>query len=200
MDDLKLLTEPLPTSLLLGSRLVGIDARWHVQIDVADHIADPEIPEPQKVAYLFKRFYRTGITPALASEAIRAWNEFYSMRDPRLEAGRAKPRVHRPCLDFYNDARIIVASFQSAYGIDLFSSDMHWWRFLCLLEGLSSSSALSERISLRARKPESGKYANAKANQSLREAQAQIRIVPRYTVTEEERQAQFQRAIDSLVL
>ena len=42
-------------------------------------------------------------------------------------------------MDFIEDMDYIEASFMSDYGIDLPSEEMHWWKFMKLMNGLSNS-------------------------------------------------------------
>ena len=54
-----------------------------------------------------------------------------------------------PDMDYSYDMGLIIASFISDYSIDLSDSsndDMHWWKFIDLLNGLSPKSALVECV------------------------------------------------------
>ena len=44
-----------------------------------------------------------------------------------------------PDMDFVEDMDYIEASFMSDYNIDLPSKEMHWWKFMKLMNGLSNS-------------------------------------------------------------
>lgn len=44
-----------------------------------------------------------------------------------------------PDMDFVEDMDYIEASFMSDYNIDLTSEEMHWWKFMKLMNGLSNS-------------------------------------------------------------
>ena len=44
-----------------------------------------------------------------------------------------------PDMDFIEDMDYIEASFMSDYNIDLSNIEMHWWKFLNLMNGLSNS-------------------------------------------------------------
>lgn len=50
-----------------------------------------------------------------------------------------KPSKEEPDMDFVQDMDYIEASFMSDYNIDISEQDMHWWKFLKLIEGLSNS-------------------------------------------------------------
>lgn len=45
----------------------------------------------------------------------------------------------KPDMDFIEDMDYIETSFQSDYGINLEETEMHWWKFYNLMNGLSNS-------------------------------------------------------------
>ena len=51
--------------------------------------------------------------------------------------------------DFKEDAELIYAGFIQQYGIDLQETDMHWWKFMILLENLGSETRLSKVMEYR---------------------------------------------------
>jgi hypothetical protein len=51
--------------------------------------------------------------------------------------------------DFEKDADLIYAGFMQQYGIDLQTEDMHWWKFMILLENLGSGTRLNKVMEYR---------------------------------------------------
>lgn len=51
--------------------------------------------------------------------------------------------------DFEGDADLIYAGFMQQYGIDLQESDMHWWKFMILLENLENDTRLQKVMEYR---------------------------------------------------
>lgn len=51
--------------------------------------------------------------------------------------------------DFETDADLIYAGFLQQYGIDLQEVDMHWWKFMILLENLGTDTRLSRIMEYR---------------------------------------------------
>ena len=85
---------------------------------------------------------------------------------------KAKERI----MDYAQDADLIRAAFQQAYGIDLYKEKMHWFRFSCLLACLPDGTRYSDVLGIRARPiPEPTKY-NADERQWLIEAKARVRL------------------------
>lgn len=46
-------------------------------------------------------------------------------------------------MDLIKDQKWIIPSFMSDYHIDLSKEDMHWWRYINLIQGLTSNSVLA---------------------------------------------------------
>lgn len=94
-------------------------------------------------------FYRREMPANIES----AWNKvlwFYGCGDrehtPAPADGRPQPRVY----DFTVDADRITAAFQQAYGIDLSTAQLHWWRFKALFTGLPEDVGLRKVMGYRA--------------------------------------------------
>lgn len=51
--------------------------------------------------------------------------------------------------DFKKDADLIYAGFMQQYGIDLQTADLHWWKFMILLENLGRDTRLSKVMEYR---------------------------------------------------
>ena len=64
------------------------------------------------------------------------------------EAAEAANAPKSAPYSFLTDSAALQAEFQRVYGIDLFSTELHWWRFMALLRGLISHS-FSERVKYR---------------------------------------------------
>ena len=65
-----------------------------------------------------------------------------------LSCGRPKTQedeeeTEQPDYDVNYDEGFIEASFQSCYGIDLSQTNLHWWRFNDLIQGLDKNCILS---------------------------------------------------------
>ena len=69
---------------------------------------------------------------------------------PRIEKGSDT------VLDYTLDADYIYSAFLEQYGIDLLTSDMHWYKFQALLRGLHDTK-LNEIIGFRSYENKSGK-------------------------------------------
>ncbi len=66
-------------------------------------------------------------------------------RFPRKAAGLNEKQP----FDFEKDADLIYAGFMQQYGIDLQESEMHWWKFMILLENLGEDTRLARVMEYR---------------------------------------------------
>lgn len=66
-------------------------------------------------------------------------------RFPRKEAGINNKQP----FDFEKDADVIYAGFLQQYRIDLQKENMHWWKFMILLENLGTDTKLAKLIEYR---------------------------------------------------
>lgn len=73
--------------------------------------------------------------------------EFY--QSPVATPRGIKKNDSRRVVDYIADGDYIVGSFQSAYGIDLTTQDMHWHRFLALFRSLPESTKMVEVMGYR---------------------------------------------------
>ena len=68
--------------------------------------------------------------------------------EPTASAATSGPEKP-PAFDYQCDAGYIVAAFQQAYGIDLTTDKVHWWRFMALMQALPQETALSQILQIR---------------------------------------------------
>lgn len=80
-------------------------------------------------------------------EAIESIKEFYL-----CVKGSSDGNHEGQLMDFEQDSGRIYASFLQAYNIDLFEVELHWHKFLILLQNLPEWTTLSKVISIRAYK------------------------------------------------
>ena len=97
-------------------------------------------------------------------------------------------------MDYEQDADLIRAAFQQAYGIDLNKAKLHWFQFSCLLAGIPDGTRFIDVIHIRTRPiPERTKY-NAKEIKSLMEAKANVALKR----TEKEQENKYQKDVQNV--
>lgn len=132
-----------PDAVVVGGRSVSIDPSFRVgvAIEMEALSSDPD------VVGLLHRFY-LGRIPEDVSAAVQAMLDFY--RGPRRDGDTDRPaKASGRAYDFDADAEVIMSSFLSCYGIDLTTTDMHWWTFRRLLFNLPPDSGFMQRIAYR---------------------------------------------------
>lgn len=60
---------------------------------------------------------------------------YCKMEYPKVSDGEGVENAY----SFIHDAPYIYSAFMEKYNIDLFNTDMHWWKFLALFRGLLNS-------------------------------------------------------------
>lgn len=103
---------------------------------------------PISQAALLALYFPDG-APEDREAAVQAVNDFFSTGQ---KATRGEEEKRPPLISYSVDAEAISAEFQRVYQIDLSTAELHWWRFLALLQGLISHS-FSERVRYRAANP-----------------------------------------------
>ena len=71
--------------------------------------------------------------------------------EPKLNSEYVDKELVQPkqLYDFVFDAKYIISGFWQDYKIDLTETDMHWWKFRILLDGLSSGTEFKQRVMYR---------------------------------------------------
>lgn len=86
--------------------------------------------------------------PLLRFFRMEAADQEPDERDSADSTDSLPPRA-APLYDFRFDAKYIIAGFWQDYRIDLTETDMHWWKFRILLDGLSAGTEFKQRVMYR---------------------------------------------------
>lgn len=105
-----------------------------------------------------------------------------------LQCGQDKVERHSTVKDMNleQDYKYIIASFMHDYRIDLSKEDMHWWRFMELLNGLSGECILNRVRDIRTM--DLSIYKDAKTRERILKARKQVALKIKHTETEEEKE------------
>lgn len=79
---------------------------------------------------------------------------FKSIYQERLKKQQKRRQDKGPDYDFFWDATVLWGSFMSAYNIDLFRVDLHWWAFVGLVNELPEQCGFQCLRRLRAAEPQ----------------------------------------------
>lgn len=143
----------LPASIEYNETEYSIDFSYAVFFTVADVLQDHRLSPEQQIRLALDLFI--GPEAPLDPELLRA---VYNL----IKDDRPKPTGPK-YMDIEQDWPYICASFQQAYGIDLYADKgIHILRFQALLQGLPGDTKMAEVIRIRAAEiPEANKH-NAK--------------------------------------
>lgn len=98
-------------------------------------ITDCRIPEDRLVITALRLIFP--VMPRDLSRAAMFMLWFYRCGEPPKEAGEGGAMLSsRRAYSFETDFPMIAAAFYEKYGIDLWETKMHWWKFRGLFMGL----------------------------------------------------------------
>lgn len=130
----------LPAAVEENGRKYAINTDYRVILRIFRMLSDPEVPNEDKPWLLRKMFF----AGAIPREADKYFSWFVGMGREEM------PGSGKRDFDYEQDAVEIYSAFLQTYGVDLLETDLHWWKFLPMLEGVfSGDNALSNKIRIR---------------------------------------------------
>lgn len=145
------LTERFPDTVEVQGRKLPIHSDFRTALFLEEIISQNEdtISE-EKLLEMLEAFY--AVKMLYTEEHVNKMFWF-------LSCGREKKKKRFPKkaagindeqpFDFERDADLIYAGFMQQYHIDLQESNLHWWKFMILLENLGSDTRLSRIMEYR---------------------------------------------------
>lgn len=151
---MNLIHDPYPRTVIVGERELEIVTDFKDWLRFVDMLKDTAVQEHEKLLIMLG-FYLDELPVTEAAMAYRPLIDFFRMKGsepartevpqgPEGESGKAKVLY-----DFSFDARYIISGFWQDYRIDLTETDMHWWKFRILLDGLSEKTEFKQRVMYR---------------------------------------------------
>ena len=130
----------LPESIEVDGSLYYIQTSFKYWLRFLELLENKEIT-PNDFDFMYK-----GSKPSNRQDGVLALIQFCNPPEllPRLQENGGGGKV----VDYIIDADYIYAAFLEQYGIDLISSDMHWYKFQALFKGLHETK-LNEIIGYR---------------------------------------------------
>lgn len=147
---MSVLTEPFPVSMAINGAECPINADFRTVLRCYEVQGNKtELSEGELIKILLM-FYKK--QKMFDEEHINKMFWFFSCG--REKNKKAFPRRiaginNKQPFDFEEDADLIYAGFMQQYGIDLQTEDMHWWKFMILLENLGADTRLSRIMEYR---------------------------------------------------
>lgn len=152
MMDFCLVTDPLPrTAEKLD--LIDTDYRHMIRFEAAMLRIKTEQEAEPFITDLLDAFLGAGWQAEYTvQEAFAGLLWFYrGGKDAPDEHAAALAKAKPLAFDYIIDGPLIVAAFQAAYGLDLTdpATQIHWWRFQALLQGLPETCVFSRVVGWR---------------------------------------------------
>lgn len=144
-----LLNKP-PVSVDVGGISYSINTSFKKSIAFEMLMLDPEIPEHSKTLTALYLYYPQ--IPNDLDEAVQKMLWFYRCGDDsesqhkRNRAGGKADLIY----SFEHDDLYIYAAFLEQYGIDLCETDLHWWKFRAMFQGLNDHTEIKKIMGYRA--------------------------------------------------
>lgn len=102
--------------------------------------------DKKAVATMLKLCYRDKLPPNIVSAVLGMMAFLNGDTDFFVSSDKKKTKK---LYSFSDDANAIYGAFYSKYGIDLVSSDMHWYKFCALFEGLTEENPFRTLLKIR---------------------------------------------------
>jgi hypothetical protein len=125
-----------PKYVEIDDKRYKINTDFRIAIECQDISTNEEIGDFERaMAIIYKLFGDEGI------DAPEHYEKLLKLAVKYLSCGKEVDNKtnEEPDMDFIQDMDYIEASFMSDYNIDLSSTEMHWWKFYKLINGLSNS-------------------------------------------------------------
>lgn len=145
--DYNVLIDKLPCYITLFGKKYQVHTSFKNWIRISLLIEDGGLSDAKTTAKILKLCYRESLPKNIGS-AILGMLAFLN-GDTNFFVSPDKKSAER-LYSFHDDADVIFSSFYEKYNIDLEKSNMHWYKFLALFEGLADDNPFATRIKIRA--------------------------------------------------
>ena len=125
-----------PKYVKIGEKKYKINTDFRVAIECQEIALDDSIGDFERaLAIIYKLFGDDGLDDSNNYEKLLELAQKYLSCGKEIDSKTNE----EPDMDFIQDMDYIEASFMSDYNIDLQNTEMHWWKFHNLINGLSNS-------------------------------------------------------------
>ena len=124
-----------PEYVKINDKKYKINTDFRVAIECQEIATDETISDFERaLAIIYKLFGDDGINDTNNYEKLLELAKKYLCCGKEVVDNNEEPDM-----DFIQDMDYIETSFMSDYSIDLANTEMHWWKFYNLMNGLSNS-------------------------------------------------------------
>lgn len=148
---MNILTQNLPCTVEISDVKYPIFTDFRDWLNFFELLEDKELAEQQRFEIAMQWY--TDKIPVNSEEAFSALHRFALCEDMPKAGKKRKSEeddgTRAPAFSWLYDAPFIIGAFMQVYGIDLLSTDMHWYKFIALFQALPDDVPLKQRIALR---------------------------------------------------
>lgn len=134
---MSILTEKLPTYLTVQGVKCKINSDFRIWLKVSALFEQME-NDPSVIVKIFKLIYEK--LPPNLYDGLSEIAKFYAHNPKARKKTAKKEETQKKAFDFEYDDELIYSAFCQQYHIDLCDTDMHWWKFKALLNGLTEDT------------------------------------------------------------
>ncbi len=144
-----ILTDTLPDRITVGDDDILIDTSFKTWIKFVCIMSSNELSNAVKLAKVCRLCLGELPKTDTLSDLMEALVTFSVGIPSEEKAVEAVESSKKAIYDFELDSKAIYNSFMSYYHIDLLTTDLHWWQFKTLFDGLGEETELMKIISYR---------------------------------------------------
>lgn len=125
-----------PEYVKINEKKYKINTDFKIAIQCQEIALDDSIGDFERaLAIIYKLYGEKGLNDSSNYEKLLELAKKYLSCGKEIDS----KTTEEPDMDFIQDMDYIEASFMSDYNIDLTNTEMHWWKFYNLINGLSNS-------------------------------------------------------------
>lgn len=183
-----------PTKVKVENEEYPINTDFRIAIECDQIARDLSISDFERaLAIIYKLYGEKGLN------AKNHYEKLLELAQKYLCCGKEitdKTKQEEYDMDFVQDMDYIEASFMSDYNIDLSNTEMHWWKFFNLINGLSNSElgncCVLNRIR-NLRNYDTSQIKDSKERQKIEEAKRQVALKKKQKPLSKEQEDSIER-------
>ncbi len=170
-----------PTKCEINGQVYELNTDYKIALACFKAIEDEDITDIER-AY--------AVVGLLFGDVDVDMNKALEVATKFLCCGKENARPEKKDMDFDYDKDYITASFMSDYGIDLDTTDMHWWKYCAYISGLTEKCILNKVRDIR--NIDLSEYKDPKARSKILRAMENVKLPYKRSKEEQEKVDEFE--------
>ena len=135
-------TTPLPEGIYVKENFYPMNTNFKVWLKINEIMNSDFLSDSEKTLNIIPLAYKNALPPSM-EDALSGIIDFYSMHTKKTSSPQ------KEIFSFENDAPFIFSAFYKEYKVDLFESNMHWWKFKVLFDSLGEDNIFGKIVKYR---------------------------------------------------